>query len=134
MKQIRTYIDKAKQYCTPKIAADALGVSPDTVRRWLNNGDMRGFKFPHSHWCVLAEDVEDRLVGNVPVVKTVPPMDYIVSLIAIRDAAIAWNEADSALSGTNPVRAEELYSLACDALQDVVGKHQANFLDATFSD
>ena len=49
--------NKTSRYITTREAAERLGVSLDTIRRWIKQGKLRGKKIV-GRWKVLAEDVE----------------------------------------------------------------------------
>jgi excisionase family DNA binding protein len=49
----------------PEEAADLLKVSPETVRLWLKEGELKGLKVGTS-WRVKQEDIEAFLVAHTP--------------------------------------------------------------------
>lgn len=53
-----------KTRTAPQVAVE-LGFHTNTVRRWLEAGDLRGTKTPGGHWRVKLRDIEEfkRLYG-----------------------------------------------------------------------
>ncbi len=52
---------------TPEEVAERLRVDVTTVRRWLADGDLRGYKLPGGKlWRIPAEEVERIKRGDTP--------------------------------------------------------------------
>lgn len=56
---------------TVKQAADILDVSPETVRRWIREGTIPGYRVKEGGWYKIpVKELQSVLKGNVPVDET----------------------------------------------------------------
>lgn len=56
--------DPPERGVRPRDAADRLGVSPRTIRRWLEEGRIKGFRLPSGNMRVLESEIERIINGE----------------------------------------------------------------------
>ena len=63
-------MEKFSEYVRAAEAADDLGVSPNTVRNWVNAGTIAAVRHPVNAYRLLKREVLDALLNKVAVAST----------------------------------------------------------------
>lgn len=64
-------------------AAEALGVSSESIRRYLKQGQLRGFQLPGGTWRVDSESVDELIANGEPEPGVIDPTERETRLTVV---------------------------------------------------